>query len=182
MRVSYVLLVAALIVVALGLYLAYTHFMVKPAELTVDKSSIEITGCIGYTVLVKIHLTNVGGESATAKLSLSGIEASISPESVKVDPGQTVEVKIYATVYDEASGSLTIEYDGKTIEIPVNIDGYLTEECLRNFYSYDKSLPLNPDVSLISSTKKFEVYKVYYDSVNGQRVPALLLKPKTKPP
>jgi len=182
MKLSYILLLVVLVITAFGLYLAYTYFMIKPAELTIDKSSIEITGCIGYAVSVKIHLTNVGGAATTAKLSLSGIKALISPESVKIDPGQTVEVEIYATVYDKASGSLTIEYDGKSIEVPVNVNGYLTEECLKNFYSYDKSLPLNPDVSLVSSTKKFEVYKVYYDSVNGQRVPALLLKPKTKPP
>ncbi|MBS7612818.1 acetylxylan esterase [Candidatus Bathyarchaeota archaeon] len=49
-----------------------------------------------------------------------------------------------------------------------------------NLYSYDKSIPLNPVEELVREEDKYVVYRVYFDSVNGERVPALLILPKTK--
>ncbi len=57
-----------------------------------------------------------------------------------------------------------------------------TDDYLK-FYEYDRNLPLNAEVSKLRETERFVVYKVYYDSVNAQRVPALFIVPKVgKPP
>jgi dienelactone hydrolase len=54
---------------------------------------------------------------------------------------------------------------------------------LLKYYEYDRSLPLNATVEKIGEEETFVVYKVYYDSVNRVRVPALLVVPKVgKPP
>ena len=53
---------------------------------------------------------------------------------------------------------------------------------LLEFYSYDKSLPLNPSESFLAEEETHYVYKVYYDSVNAERVPAFLVLPKADPP
>jgi len=54
---------------------------------------------------------------------------------------------------------------------------------LLKFYEYDRSLPLNVTMEKIGEEEAFVVYKVYYDSANRIRVPALLIVPKTgKPP
>jgi len=45
-------------------------------------------------------------------------------------------------------------------------------------YEYDKSMPLNPEVSKVSETNNYTLFKVYYDSVNSQRVPAVFTVPK----
>jgi len=56
------------------------------------------------------------------------------------------------------------------------------DELLR-YYEYDRSLPLNPEIKKVDEREHFVVYKVYYDSVNGVRVPALLAVPKVgRPP
>lgn len=50
-------------------------------------------------------------------------------------------------------------------------------------YEYDRALSLNSEVSLIKETDMYRVYKVYYDSVNAVRVPALLIIPvRDSPP
>ena len=41
-------------------------------------------------------------------------------------------------------------------------------------YQYDRALPLNPSVRQISENRDFVQYHVDFDSVNGERVPALL--------
>lgn len=46
-------------------------------------------------------------------------------------------------------------------------------------YDYDRNLPLNVDERLIADTGTYRLYKVYFDSVNYVRVPALLMIPKT---
>ncbi|MCX8161948.1 MAG: hypothetical protein N3E44_03005, partial [Candidatus Bathyarchaeota archaeon] len=47
------------------------------------------------------------------------------------------------------------------------------EEYIR-LYDYDKSIPLNPVTSKFVEKDSYVAYKVYYDSVNDQRVPAIL--------
>lgn len=49
-----------------------------------------------------------------------------------------------------------------------------------SFYAYDKSLPLNGEEEIIIDKDLYRVYKAYFDSVNGERVPALLSVPKKK--
>ncbi|RLF06220.1 MAG: hypothetical protein DRK00_02255 [Thermoprotei archaeon] len=57
------------------------------------------------------------------------------------------------------------------------------DEELVKYYEYDKSEPLNPEITKVGEEDTFTVYKVYYDSVNHVRVPALLIVPKIgKPP
>jgi cephalosporin-C deacetylase-like acetyl esterase len=54
---------------------------------------------------------------------------------------------------------------------------------LLKYYEYDRSLPLNATMEKIGEEETFVVYKVYYDSANRVRVPALLVVPKVgKPP
>lgn len=47
-------------------------------------------------------------------------------------------------------------------------------------YSYDRSLPLNVYERLIADTDRYRLYKVYFDSVNSERVPALFMIPKVE--
>ena len=49
-----------------------------------------------------------------------------------------------------------------------------------SFYAYDKSLPLNVEEKIIVDKDTYRVYKVYFDSVNEERVPALFSVPKKK--
>jgi len=49
-----------------------------------------------------------------------------------------------------------------------------------SFYKYDKSLSLNVTETIIRDEAEYRVYKVYFDSVNGERVPGLLSIPKRK--
>lgn len=41
-------------------------------------------------------------------------------------------------------------------------------------YDYDRSIPLNPTISKLIEKDNYIAYKVYYDSINDQRVPAIL--------
>ena len=72
------------------------------------------------------------------------------------------------------------------ITIGVLIQGVLlmhTSNEYLKFYDYDRNQPLNPELSKLRETDFYIAYKVYYDSANSQRVPALLVIPKTgKPP
>ena len=57
-----------------------------------------------------------------------------------------------------------------------------TEKLLER-YNYDRNLPLNAEENLKFEQGPFKAYLVYYDSVNGERVPALLTIPnKGTPP
>jgi len=49
---------------------------------------------------------------------------------------------------------------------------------LSSYYLYDPSAPLNVDEGIFLEADKYAVMKIYYDSVNGERVPALLSVPK----
>lgn len=49
---------------------------------------------------------------------------------------------------------------------------------LLRFYEYDRSLPLNVEESLLKDGEKCRIFKVYFDSVNGERVPAVISIPK----
>ncbi|MEM4640709.1 MAG: alpha/beta fold hydrolase [Thermofilum sp.] len=54
---------------------------------------------------------------------------------------------------------------------------------LLSYYEYDRSIPLEAEVSRLSEEELIVVYKVYYTSVNNVRVPALLILPKVgRPP
>jgi len=55
---------------------------------------------------------------------------------------------------------------------------YTDDEGLSGFYVYDKSLPLNAAEELFRETETCDIYKVYFDSANGERVPGLLSVPK----
>ncbi|MEM2586724.1 MAG: alpha/beta fold hydrolase [Candidatus Bathyarchaeia archaeon] len=47
-------------------------------------------------------------------------------------------------------------------------------EDLRKYYDYDKSLPLNASEEVVEESENYKIVKAYFDSVNGERVPALL--------
>jgi len=47
-----------------------------------------------------------------------------------------------------------------------------------SYYLYDRSTPLNVDEGIFQDTDRYVVMKILYDSVNGERVPALLSVPK----
>ncbi|MEW6202960.1 MAG: alpha/beta fold hydrolase [bacterium] len=50
-------------------------------------------------------------------------------------------------------------------------------------YAYKQTLPLNTDEKLVLNEDLFKMYDIYYDSINGERVPATLTVPKkTAPP
>ncbi|MEM2341083.1 MAG: alpha/beta fold hydrolase [Candidatus Bathyarchaeia archaeon] len=48
----------------------------------------------------------------------------------------------------------------------------------RKYYEYDKSLPLNVHEEVIEDKGNYKLIKVYFDSVNNERVPGLLMLPK----
>lgn len=57
------------------------------------------------------------------------------------------------------------------------------ERELTSYYEYNSSTPLNPLITEAYREPFLVVYRVYYDSVNGTRVPALLTVPRVgKPP
>jgi len=47
-----------------------------------------------------------------------------------------------------------------------------------SYYQYDPSTPLNADEGIFQEADRYFVMKVLYDSVNGERVPALISVPK----
>jgi cephalosporin-C deacetylase-like acetyl esterase len=49
---------------------------------------------------------------------------------------------------------------------------------LSSYYLYDPSAPLNVDEKIFLEDDKYVIFKIYYDSANGERVPALLSVPK----
>jgi uncharacterized protein len=48
----------------------------------------------------------------------------------------------------------------------------------RSRFDYDKSQPLNAKVELVEQREYYTKYHVYYDSTNGERVPAFLFVPR----
>ena len=50
------------------------------------------------------------------------------------------------------------------------------------FYDYDRSMPLNVNETLLEEKENYKAYKVYFDSVNGERVPAIFIIPKGEGP
>ncbi|HOX27698.1 MAG TPA: prolyl oligopeptidase family serine peptidase, partial [bacterium] len=45
-------------------------------------------------------------------------------------------------------------------------------------FDYDKSQPLNPEVKVLEERENYVKYHVFYNSANGERVPAFLYVPK----
>ncbi|MEM1606528.1 MAG: alpha/beta fold hydrolase [Candidatus Bathyarchaeia archaeon] len=58
---------------------------------------------------------------------------------------------------------------------------YMFTDCedLRKYYNYDKTMPLRASEEIIREEEGYKVIKVYFDSINGERVPALLSLPKS---
>lgn len=54
---------------------------------------------------------------------------------------------------------------------------YSAEEDFSEFYVYDKSIPLNATEELIRDEGVCKIYRVYFNSVNGERVPSLVSIP-----
>ncbi len=52
------------------------------------------------------------------------------------------------------------------------------EQDFRAYYEYDKSLPLNVHEEVIENKSDYIIIKVYFDSVNNEMVPGLLVLPK----
>jgi len=50
------------------------------------------------------------------------------------------------------------------------------------YYEYDKNMALNAEIAMLRETDNVIIYKVYYDSPMGGRVPALLSIPKSGEP
>ncbi|MEM3747965.1 MAG: acetylxylan esterase [Thermoproteota archaeon] len=57
------------------------------------------------------------------------------------------------------------------------IPDYLAEDDFSEFYAYDRSIPLNPVEELVRDEGVCKIFKVYFNSVNGERVPALISIP-----
>ncbi len=53
-----------------------------------------------------------------------------------------------------------------------------SQQDLLRYYDYNSSMPLNASETTIVDESAYKVLKVYFDSVNGARVPALLSLPK----
>ncbi len=53
-------------------------------------------------------------------------------------------------------------------------------EDMRRYYEYDKTLPLNAYEEVIDEGSSHKLIKIYFDSVNGERVPGLLVLPKVE--
>ncbi len=56
-------------------------------------------------------------------------------------------------------------------------DTYTIDDIIA-FYNYDQSQPLDPDVQLIEETFFHKKYHVTYNSIHGERVPAILIIPQ----
>lgn len=54
----------------------------------------------------------------------------------------------------------------------------MDDQDLLGYYEYDSSLPLNVIEELVRDDTYYKVLKVYFDSVNGERVPGLLSFPE----
>lgn len=61
--------------------------------------------------------------------------------------------------------------------LPELLFGRTGDKGLSKFYDYDKSLPLNATEVLVMDEGVCKIYKVYFNSVNGERVPGLLSIP-----
>jgi len=55
--------------------------------------------------------------------------------------------------------------------------GFYANEDFSGFYDYDKSIPLNATEELIRDEGVCKIYRVYFNSVNGERVPSLISIP-----
>jgi len=55
--------------------------------------------------------------------------------------------------------------------------GFYAKEDFSGFYDYDKSIPLNATEELIRDEGVCKIYRVYFNSVNGERVPSLISTP-----
>lgn len=51
-----------------------------------------------------------------------------------------------------------------------------------SYYEYDRSAPLNLTISSLKESAEYKALKIYYDSVNEQRVPSILALPKLAEP
>ncbi len=51
-----------------------------------------------------------------------------------------------------------------------------------NFYTYDENMPLEAEEELIEEGSSHRIFKVYFRSVNNERVPALISIPSTGTP
>lgn len=67
---------------------------------------------------------------------------------------------------------------GAAIDLPNFNSDKVEENDLSYFYNYDRSLPLDVKEELFDEADACIVYKVYFNSVNGERVPSLLSLPK----
>lgn len=74
---------------------------------------------------------------------------------------------LLVSLFTSAAGSLAIP-------------DYLAEDDFSEFYTYDKSIPLNPVEELVRDEGVCKIFKVYFNSVNGERVPALISIPSGK--
>ena len=56
--------------------------------------------------------------------------------------------------------------------------GLVSQQDLLRYYGYEQSLPLNVSEEVLVDESGYKVLKVYFDSVNGERVPGLLSLPE----
>ncbi|MEM2087125.1 MAG: alpha/beta fold hydrolase [Thermoproteota archaeon] len=79
-------------------------------------------------------------------------------------PSHILLLILLASLFTSTPGSLAIP-------------DYLAEDDFSEFYAYDKSIPLNPVEELVRDEGVCKIFKVYFNSVNGERVPALISIP-----
>lgn len=69
--------------------------------------------------------------------------------------------------------------------MPIQTSSYKSErngEDYLRYYNYDKSMPLNATMTLIEDGNGYKVFKVYFNSINNERVPAILILPEGEGP
>ncbi|MGB9718549.1 MAG: alpha/beta hydrolase family protein [Thermoproteota archaeon] len=71
---------------------------------------------------------------------------------------------ILASLYTSVAGSPAVSH-------------HTAEEDFSRFYTYDRSIPLNASEELIRDEGVCKIYKVYFNSVDNERVPAMISIP-----
>ena len=173
------LLVAIIAAVMLLYFILGGSFYFSPAQLKADPSEVKLEGCVGKVVSAKIVVSNIGGEDASVEAVLEGVKGKVLPGhfSVKSGSKETITVFVEIAKKGSVSGKLVLKYGSEVLEIPITVEGRCDEKCLLEFYEYQKTA-IKAKVTLIKSTKSYEIYKIYYPSVNKEIVPALLVKPR----
>ena len=76
-------------------------------------------------------------------------------------------------------GLLMFFFNVTSLYLDVGVENAESKD-FSSLYDYDRSLSLNATEMIIRDEAQYRIYKVYFNSINDERVPALLLIPKRK--